>query len=84
MKTWHIVLIFVAVAILGMFIYLQNQKRKKEEETKQLALLYGAQSGLLNQANQSGFIGGLFSGVNSTISSASGALAQNPGLLSFL
>lgn len=84
MKTWQIILIFVVIALIVIFLYLSIQKKKKEEETKQLALLYNAQSGLLNQSGQSGLLGGYFSGINATIGSASGALAQNPGLASLL
>ena len=84
MKTWHIILIFVAVAIVGMFIYLNGQKKKREEETKQLAMLYGAQSGLLNQANQSGWLGGLTAGAGSLLGSGSSVLSQNPSLANLI
>lgn len=84
MKTWHIILIFAVVAILGMFIYLNSQKKKREEETKQLALLQQSQAGLLAQANQSGLLGGFVSGGSTLLGSASSALQQNPGLISFL
>lgn len=84
MKTWHIILIFVVIALIGIFLYLNSQKKKKEEETKQLALLYNAQSGLLTQANQSGVIGGLTTGVTGLLGGASGALAQNPALITLL
>lgn len=84
MKTWHIILIFVVVAIIGMFIYLQSKKRREEEKSKQLMALLGQQQNLLSQANQSGIVGGFFGGINSTIGSAGSAIQQNPALLSFL
>lgn len=82
MKLWVIILIFVVVIILGMFVYLQNKRKREEEESKQLSMLLGQQNNLLNQSGQSGFLGGIFSGLSGLVSTGGTVASQNQGLIS--